>query len=131
MPPKSPKRAHPTKLELTLLRVLWREGPCSVRQVYNILNAESPIGYTTVLKIFQIMTEKGLVERDESVRPQIYRARHSEEQTQRSAIRDLIDRVYGGSIKTLVLHALPDKKSSAKDLEAIMKHLVRIERGDK
>jgi predicted transcriptional regulator len=131
MPPKSPKRAHPTKLELTLLRVLWREGPCSVRQVYNILNAESPIGYTTVLKIFQIMTEKGLVERDESVRPQIYRARHSEEQTQRGAIRDLIDRVYGGSIKTLVLHALADKKSSAKDLEAIMKHLDRIERGDK
>ena len=122
---------HPTKLELTILRVLWDAGPLSVRDIQKILNASKPSGYTTVLKMLQIMTEKGLVERDKSVRPQIYRPRSSQDRTQRQLLRDLIARAYGGSVKALVMHALATRKSSARDLEAIEKLLERFERGAK
>jgi len=122
---------RPTVLELTILNVLWDRGPQSVRDIHGVLNASKPTGYTTVLKMLQIMTEKGLVERDETVRPQIYRARHSQDRTQKHMVRDLIDRVYGGSVKALVLHALSTRKSSPKELEAIEKLLDRFEGGDK
>src|SRR5438034_5930341 len=122
---------RPTKLELTILRVLWDAGPRSVREIHTILNASKPTGYTTVLKMLQIMTEKGLVERDESVRPQIYRARYSQEQTQRHLVSDLLQRAFGGSVKALVMQALASQKSSAKDLDAIEKLLDRIEGGSK
>ena len=122
---------RPTKLELTILRVLWDAGPRSVREIHAVLNASKPTGYTTVLKMLQIMTEKGLVERDETVRPQIYRAKHSQEQTQRHLLSDLVQRAFGGSVKALVMQALATKKSSAKDLEAIEKLLDRIEGGSK
>jgi predicted transcriptional regulator len=81
--------------------------------------------------MLQIMTEKGLVERDETVRPQIYRAKYSQEQTQRHLLSDLLQRAFGGSVKALVMQALATKKSSAKDLEAIEKLLDRIEGGSK
>jgi len=122
---------RPTKLELSILKVLWESGPLSVREIQNILDSHKPTGYTTVLKMLQIMTEKGLVDRDETVRPQIYRARHSQEQTQRHLVRDLLDRAFGGSVKALVMQALASKKSSAKDLEAIEKLLDRMEGGSK
>src|SRR5258705_11716792 len=125
------KEVRPTKLELTILRVLWDAGPRSVRDIQEILNESRPTGYTTVLKMLQIMTEKGLVERDESVRPQIYRARYSQEQTQRHLVSDLLQRAFGGSVKALVMQALASKKSSAKDLDAIEKLLDRIEGGSK
>ena len=121
----------PTNLELTILRVLWEEGPRSVRDIQASLNKSKPTGYTTVLKMVQIMTEKGLVERDESVRPQIYRASSSRERTQREILSDLLHRVYDGSVKSLVMHALATKRSSAKDLEAIAKLLDRVEGGGK
>ena len=72
------KALHPTKAELAILRVLWTEGPLSVRDVQAILDRSKPTGYTTVLKTMQIMADKGLVDRDDTVRPQIYRARFSE-----------------------------------------------------
>jgi predicted transcriptional regulator len=122
---------RPTKLELSILKVLWESGPLSVREIQNILDSRKPTGYTTVLKMLQIMTEKGLVDRDETVRPQIYRARHSQEQTQRHLVRDLLDRAFGGSVKALVMQALASKKSSPKDLEAIEKLLDRMEGGSK
>ena len=122
---------RPTKLELTILRVLWDGGPRSVREIHAVLNQSRPTGYTTVLKMLQIMTDKGLVERDETVRPQIYRARHSQDHTQKHLVRDLIQRAYGGSVKSLVMHALATRKSSPKDLEAIEKLLDRFEGGDK
>ena len=125
------KQIRPTKLELAILKVLWQAGPRSVREIQGILNESKPTGYTTVLKMLQIMTEKGLVERDESVRPQIYRAKHSQEQTQRHLVSDLLQRAFGGSVKALVMQALATKKSSAKDLEAIEKLLDRIEGGSK
>jgi len=125
------KQRRPTEAELSILRVLWESGPGSVRDIQRILNEIRPTGYTTVLKTMQIMTEKGLVERDESVRPQIYRARHSQEQTQRQLLRDLLQRAFGGSVKTLVLQALSTRKSSAAELEEIEKLLDRIEGGTK
>ena len=127
--PTTPIR--PTKLELAILKVLWESGPRSVRDIQGILNESKPTGYTTVLKMVQIMTEKGLVERDETVRPQIYRAKHSQEQTQRHLVSDLMQRAFGGSIKALVMQALATKKSSSKDMDAIEKLLDRIEGGSK
>src|SRR5262245_35148828 len=125
------KQIRPTKLELAILKVLWEAGPRSVREIQGILNQSKPTGYTTVLKMLQIMTEKGLVERDETVRPQIYRAKYSQERTQRHLVSDLLQRAFGGSVKALVMQALATKKSSAKDVEAIEKLLDRIEGGSR
>lgn len=127
----APKPSRPTQLELTILKVLWEKEPRSVREIQAALNETRETGYTTVLKMLQIMTEKGLVERDESVRPQIYRARYSQEQTQRQMLKDLVQRAFGGSVKALVMQALATKKSSAEDLEAIEKLLDRFEGGSK
>ena len=125
------KRAQPTKLELTILKALWDAGPSSVRDVQKILDASQPTGYTTVLKMLQIMTEKGLVERDETVRPQIYRTKASQAQTQRQMLRDLIQRAYGGSVKALVLQALGTSKTSPETLQEIEKLLDQAEGGSK
>ena len=123
------KAVHPTKAELAILRVLWTEGPLSVRDVQAILDRSKPTGYTTVLKTMQIMADKGLVDRDDTVRPQIYRARYSEDRTQKQLLTDLIQRVYGGSVKALVLHAIGTRKPSDEDLEQIKTLLDRFEGG--
>jgi predicted transcriptional regulator len=120
-------RVHPTKAELAILRVLWTEGPLSVREVQTILERSKPTGYTTVLKTMQIMADKGLVERDDTVRPQIYRPKQSEDRTQKQLLTDLIQRVYGGSVKALVLHAIGTRKPSAADVAALEKLLDRFE----
>jgi BlaI family penicillinase repressor len=125
------KQYRPTEAELTILRVLWDHGPHSVREVQRLLNEAKPTGYTTVLKMLQIMTEKGLVDRDETCRPQIYRARHTREHTQQQLLTNLLDRAFGGSVRTLVLQALAAKKSSPEELEAMEKLLDRFERGAK
>jgi predicted transcriptional regulator len=124
MPPKTPR---PTDAELSILRVLWEAGPKSVREVQHILNETKPTGYTTVLKLMQIMTEKGLVDRDESVRPQIYRARHSRVRTQQRLVTDLLYRAFDGSVRDMVLQALATRKSSPEELAAIEQLLDRIE----
>src|SRR5215510_4073376 len=121
---------RPTKSELAILRVLWERGPLSVRDVQNVLSAAKPTGYTTVLKLMQIMAEKGLVDRDDSVRPQLYRPRHKQAQTQKHLLRDFIDRAYGGSVKALVMHALSSKKPSQKDLEELEAMLDRFDKED-
>lgn len=121
------KRPGPTKGELAILRVLWEGGPRTVRDIQRVLNAAKPTGYTTVLKLMQIMTDKGLVERDETQRPQIYRARYSQTQTQRQLVTDLLQRAFGGSVKALVLQALAAKKSSPEELRAIEEILDRFE----
>jgi predicted transcriptional regulator len=124
MPPKTPR---PTDAELSILRVLWEAGPKSVREVQHILNETKPTGYTTVLKLMQIMTEKGLVDRDESVRPQIYRTRHSRVRMQQRLITDLLHRAFDGSVRDMVLQALSTRKSSPEELAAIEQLLDRIE----
>ena len=117
------KTPRPTEAELNILQVLWQAGPNSVRAIQRILNESKPTGYTTVLKMLQIMTDKGLVDRDECVRPQIYRARYSQEHTQRSLVKDLVRRAFGGSVKELVLQALATRKSTPEELAAIEKLL--------
>src|SRR4051812_9527918 len=115
------KPPRPTDAELAILRILWARGPCTVRQVHEALARERPAAYTTALKMLQIMTEKGLVRRDESDRTHIYQSRLSEEQTQRQLVRDLVDRAFGGSASKLVLQALASKRATAEELGEIRK----------
>jgi BlaI family penicillinase repressor len=112
---------RPTDAELAILRVLWERGPSTVRQVHDILANDRPAAYTTALKLLQIMTEKGLVERDERDRTHIYRARLSEETTQRQLVRDLLERAFGGSSAKLVMQALATRRASAEELTDIRK----------
>jgi len=125
------KHHRPTKVELSILQVLWEKGPGSVREIQARLSVTKATGYTTALKMLQIMTEKNLVERDETVRPQIYRARFSQEKTQKQLLHDLLQRAFGGSVKALVMQAISGRKSSPEDLEAIEKLLDRFEGGAK
>ena len=122
---------QPTKAELDILRVLWARGPLSVRAMQNVLIEARPSGYTSVLKTMQIMADKGLVDRDDTRRPQIYRPRHSADRTQRQLLSDLIQRAYGGSVKALVMHAVGTRRPSREDLETIEKLLDRFEGGKK
>lgn len=116
-----PSTPRPTDAELSILRILWERGPSTVRQVHDRLACDRPAAYTTALKLLQIMTEKGLVERDERDRTHIYRARLSEETTQRQLVRDLLDRAFGGSAGKLVMQALAAKRASAEELSDIRK----------
>ena len=110
---------RPTDAELAILRILWERGPSTVRQVHDILGQERTAAYTTALKLLQIMTEKGLVERDERERTHVYRAKLSEDQTQRQLVRDLLDRAFGGSASKLVMQALATRRASADELREI------------
>ena len=112
---------RPTDGELAILRILWDRGPSTVRQVHDVLAHDRQAAYTTALKLLQIMTEKGLVERDERDRTHVYRARLSEETTQRQLVRDLLDRAFGGSSSKLVMQALATKRASAEELRDIRK----------
>jgi BlaI family transcriptional regulator, penicillinase repressor len=117
------KTPRPTDAELAILRVLWERGPSTVRQVHEVLSRERPAAYTTSLKLLQIMTDKGLVRRDEADRTHIYHPRLSEEQTQRQLIRDLADRAFGGSASKLVMQALATKRASDEELGEIRRLL--------
>ena len=113
------KTPGPTDRELAILRVLWERGPSTVRQVNEAISADRSTGYTTTLKLMQIMTEKGLVVRDESDRTHVYKANVAEEQTQRQLVGDLMDRAFGGSARKLVMQALAAKKVSGGELAKI------------
>jgi predicted transcriptional regulator len=115
------KLPRPTDAELAILRILWERGRCTVRQVHDALSRERPAAYTTALKMLQIMTEKGLVRRDDSDRTHIYEPRLTEEQTQRQLVRDLVDRAFGGSASKLVLQALSTRRATAEELGEIRK----------
>ena len=108
-------RARPTDAELAILQVLWDRGPSTVRQVFETLADARETGYTTTLKLMQIMSEKGLVKRDESARTHIYAARVSRDKTQQHLVRDLLDRAFGGSAATLVMQALSSHPTSAEE----------------
>ena len=110
---------RPTDAELEILRVLWERGPSTVRQVHESLAAARDTGYTTTLKLMQIMAEKGLVTRDESARTHIYATRASQESTQRQLVSDLVQRAFGGSAAELVMRALATHKTSTDDLQEI------------
>lgn len=120
---------RPTDLELEILKVLWERGPSSVRQVWQTMSQDREIGYTTVLKIMQIMRDKELLVCDARQRPQVFRPRQSQRTVLRHLAGDLVDRVFGGSTQALVLHAIEHKRSTPEELREIRRLLDQIERG--
>lgn len=118
---------RPTDAELAILRVLWDRGPSTVREVHEALASTQDSGYTTVLKLMQIMTDKGLVVRDESNRAHVYAARLSEQKTQRQLVGDLMQRAFGGSPAKMVMQALSERKASSAELAAIRELLDQME----
>jgi predicted transcriptional regulator len=118
---------RPTDAELAILNVLWQRGPSTVREVHDALSETHDSGYTTTLKLMQIMTEKGLVVRDESQRAHVYSSRLGEQKTQRQLLGDLIDRAFGGSPAKLVMQALSASKASADELSAIRELIDQME----
>ena len=128
-----PKRdaARPTDAELEILNVLWQQGACTVRDVHQAVSRTKPgVGYTTILKLMQIMVEKKLVRRDESQRAHVYEAQLAREQTQRQLIGDLLERAFDGSATKLVMQALSSKTTSAEELTTIREMLDEFERGE-
>src|SRR5271165_723227 len=113
----------PTSSELEILHVLWDRGPSTVREVHQALNEKRPLGYTTVLKLMQIMTAKGLVRRNEEQRAHVYEAVQPAEKTKRQFASDVLQRVFDGSAKELMLHALAGRRSSKNEIEEL-RHLL-------
>ena len=126
-----PALSRPTDAELAVLRVLWERGPRTVRQVHEELGDHRPVGYTTTLKLMQIMADKGLVVRDESQRSHVYRPKTSEEGTQKQLVRDLLDRAFGGSARKLFVQALDAAKASPQEMAEIRKLLDSYRGGPK
>jgi BlaI family transcriptional regulator, penicillinase repressor len=120
---------RPTESELAILRVLWQRGGGTVRQVWEELNHRQKTGYTTVLKMMQIMTEKRLVEREAAGRCHVYRTTLAEDETQRQLVRHLLDRAFGGSAHKLVQQALAAKPAAPEELAEIRKLLEQMEGG--
>lgn len=127
-PPRIPA-GRPTDAELAILRVLWERGPSTVREVHEALPEGRKVGYTTVLKLLQIMTEKGLVDRDEAERAHVYRTRAPQAEMERRLVGDLVDRAFGGSAERLVMRALSAKTTSPEELARIRELLDEIEGG--
>lgn len=117
----------PTSTELDILRVLWERGPSTVREVHDVLARSKPIGYTTVLKLLQIMTAKGSVTRNKDSRAHVYEARQPAESTKRQLVGDLLQRAFAGSASDLMLHALNGKKASRQEIEQIRRMLDEYE----
>ena len=121
------KVSGPTEKELAILGILWKKGNTTVRQVNEEMNKQQRTGYTTTLKLMQIMTEKGLVVRDDSKFQHVYRPAVSEEKTQKQVVGEMLEKVFSGSAETLVMRALSAKKVSAKELAKIRKMLDEME----
>lgn len=120
------QQALPTDAELAILGVLWRRGPSTVREVHDALSPSQGTGYTTVLKLMQLMAQKGLVVRDESQRSHVYRPASAEAQTQRRLLGDLMDKAFAGSTAQLVMRALSVKRASKDELEEIRRLLEEL-----
>jgi BlaI family penicillinase repressor len=121
------KTTGPTDGELAILSVLWEKGPSTVRDVHEGLHQDVETGYTTTLKLMQIMVEKGLLVRENDDRRHIYRPALSEEKTQKQLVQNLLDRVFAGSAEKLVMRALSAKKVPPKELKRIREMLDEME----
>ncbi|MGA9851460.1 MAG: BlaI/MecI/CopY family transcriptional regulator [Gammaproteobacteria bacterium] len=129
MSPRRARATHPTDAELEILNVLWKQGPSTVREVHEMVVQHNRVGYTTVLKLLQIMYPKGLVERDDSARAHIYRAASSREHTQRQLLVKLTQRAFEGSVTELVLQALGSgRRSSSEELVRIRELIDELEK---
>jgi BlaI family penicillinase repressor len=121
----------PTASELEILRVLWEQGPCTVRQVHEALGEQRSVGYTSVLKLLQIMTTKGLVRRNEDQRAHVYEAQHPAEEMKRQLAGDVLRRVFGGSASELMMHALDGRPTSKQELDDLRRLLDKYEEKSK
>ena len=132
-PPRPYKRQSPkpTNAELAILRILWRDGPSTVRHIRLSLEEDrgSAVGHTTALKLVQIMCEKGLLDREEASKPQVFHPRLAERDTQRQMVSDLLERVFSGSVRKLVLELLGLNRASAAEIREVEELLDRIEKG--
>jgi predicted transcriptional regulator len=128
---KKKKITKPTEAELEILQILWENGPSTVRFINDKLNRSRSVGYTTTLKIMQIMTEKDLVKRNEENRSHIYTAAYKREETRKVLLDKLIKTAFGGSSSKLVMQALGNKKTSKEEIEEIRKFLDEIEKDQK
>jgi len=117
----------PTASELEILRVLWARGPSTVREVYEALREQKTLGYTTVLKLLQIMTAKGTVRRNEEQRAHVYEACQPAEETKRQLVGDVLHRVFEGSASELMIHALEGRRTSKKELDELRRLLDEYE----
>ncbi len=122
------KHIKPTESELEILGILWERGASTVREVHEILEQSKEAGYTTTLKLMQIMHEKGLLKRDASAKTHIYEANVSREKTQQQLLNKMIDTVYNGSATQLVMQALGHHRSSRKELDQIRQYLNEMEK---
>ncbi len=121
------KSPGPTDRELAILSVLWQHGPSTVRQVHEALQDDSETGYTTTLKLMQIMAEKGLLNRKGAGRQHVYRPAISEEKTQKQVVGEMMEKVFAGSAEKLVMRALSARKVSAEELKRIREMLDELE----
>ena len=124
----TPSTRKPTSAELEILHVLWERGPSTVREVHQTLNEKRPIGYTSVLKLMQIMTAKGTVRRNEQQRAHVYEAVQPEEKTKRELALDVMQRVFDGSASELMMHALAGRKASKEEIDEMRRLLNEHER---
>jgi predicted transcriptional regulator len=122
------KPQKPTGSELEILHVLWERGPSTVRDVHEAIKTKKPLGYTTVLKLLQIMTTKGLVRRDEQQRAHVYEAWQPAEKTKRQFAADMLQRVFDGSASDLMMHALADRRGSKEEVAELRRLLEEYER---
>ena len=122
-----PGSTQPTEVELQILRLLWEHGPATVRQIHNGLAREKGTIYSTTVKMLSIMLDKGLVKRDESARPHVYRPASNQQSTQQKILRDVIRKVYDGSAGSLVLQALSSHSASAEELAEIRRVLDKLQ----
>jgi BlaI family transcriptional regulator, penicillinase repressor len=118
----------PTASELEILQVLWERGPSTVRDVYEAVSVNKPVGYTTILKLLQIMTAKGTVRRNEEERAHVYEACEPAEKTKRKLAADVLQRVFDGSASQLMLHALASRRGSKQEIEELRQLLDEYER---
>jgi predicted transcriptional regulator len=116
-----PVSSQPTEVELQILGVLWERGPATVREVHDALSSQRDTGYSTTLKMMQVMLEKGLVKRNDAVRPQVYRAAKSKPQTQVQMLDDLTQKVFGGSAKRLVMRMVSTGRLSPEEIAEIQR----------
>jgi BlaI family penicillinase repressor len=114
-----PAPSQPTEVELQILRILWEAGPVTVREIHNRISEYKETNYATTVKMLVVMLEKQLVSRDDSIRPQVYRAVVTQATTQRKMLNDLVRKVYDGSTKSLIMQALSSKKASQEDIDEI------------
>jgi len=118
----------PTASELEILQVLWTRGPSTVREVYEILGEKRDIGYTSVLKLMQIMTEKGSVRRNETQRAHVYEVCQPAEKTKRGLAADVLERVFDGSASELMMHALAGRRASKEEIAELRRLINEYER---